>query len=130
MSIVNCYNSDGDADSCGGDDDDNADNNVCCKLLQDPTPLPYLQHSDNYTFDIKLEVALSCKCLTQFLEWLVNQFWDFNVPSITQGRTRTNSIVNHTLKKLCQGKQKVIHSYVQKTGAQFMGSGKGVIWWR
>ena len=67
MSVVNCYNSDGDADSCGDDnDDDDADNNVCCKLLQDPTPLPYLQHSDNYTFDIKLEVALSCKCLTQF----------------------------------------------------------------
>ena len=64
MSVVNCYNSDGNADSCG--DDDDADNNVCCELLQDPTPLPYLQHSDNYTFDIKLEVALSCKCLTQF----------------------------------------------------------------
>ncbi|KAK7091460.1 hypothetical protein V1264_009139 [Littorina saxatilis] len=27
---------------------------------QDPTPLPYLQHSDNFTFDIKLEVALNC----------------------------------------------------------------------
>ena len=66
MSVVNCYNSDAsDADSCGDDDDDNADNSVCCKLLQDPTPLPYLQHSDSYTFDIKLEVALSCKCLTQ-----------------------------------------------------------------
>ena len=66
MSVVNCYNSDAsDADSCGDDDDDNADNSVCCELLQDPTPLPYLQHSDSYTFDIKLEVALSCKCLTQ-----------------------------------------------------------------
>ena len=66
MSVVNCYNSDAsDADSCGDVDDDNADNSVCCELLQDPTPLPYLQHSDSYTFDIKLEVALSCKCLTQ-----------------------------------------------------------------
>ena len=34
MSVVNCYNSDGNADSCGDDDDDDADNNVCCKLLQ------------------------------------------------------------------------------------------------
>ncbi|XP_076457121.1 fumarylacetoacetase-like [Babylonia areolata] len=33
--------------------------------LQDPTPLPYLQHTDNYTFDIKLEVALNCEGLPQ-----------------------------------------------------------------
>lgn len=32
---------------------------------QDPTPLPYLQHSDNYTFDIKLDVALKCEGLPQ-----------------------------------------------------------------
>ena len=44
------------------DDDDDSDDNIHGKLLQDPTPLPYLQHSDNFTFDIKLEVALSCKC--------------------------------------------------------------------
>ena len=25
---------------------------------QDPTPFPYLQHNDNYTFDIDLEVAI------------------------------------------------------------------------
>ena len=36
MSVVNCYSSDGgDAVGCGDDDgDNNADNNVCCKLLQ------------------------------------------------------------------------------------------------
>ncbi|KAL8558749.1 hypothetical protein ACOMHN_043693 [Nucella lapillus] len=32
---------------------------------QDPTPLPYLQHGDNYTFDIKLDVALKCEGLPQ-----------------------------------------------------------------
>lgn len=26
--------------------------------LQDPQPLPYLQHTDKYNFDINLEVAL------------------------------------------------------------------------
>ena len=34
MSVVNCYSSDGDADSCDDDDNDDADNNVCGKLLQ------------------------------------------------------------------------------------------------
>lgn len=30
---------------------------------QDPKPLPYLAHEDNYNFDINLEVALKCKYL-------------------------------------------------------------------
>ncbi|XP_031559131.1 fumarylacetoacetase-like [Actinia tenebrosa] len=32
--------------------------------VQDPTPLPYLQHSDPYTFNINLEVALKCEGLS------------------------------------------------------------------
>ncbi|XP_041361314.1 fumarylacetoacetase-like [Gigantopelta aegis] len=32
---------------------------------QDPKPLPYLQHSDPYSFDIKLEVALNVDGLSQ-----------------------------------------------------------------
>jgi len=31
---------------------------VCANMEQDPKPLPYLQHEDNFNFDIKLEVAL------------------------------------------------------------------------
>jgi len=31
---------------------------VCANMEQDPKPLPYLQHEENYNFDIKLEVAL------------------------------------------------------------------------
>ncbi|KAJ7372879.1 hypothetical protein OS493_016806 [Desmophyllum pertusum] len=29
--------------------------------VQDPVPLPYLQHSDRYTFDVNLQVALHCE---------------------------------------------------------------------
>ncbi|BFZ21143.1 hypothetical protein BsWGS_24182 [Bradybaena similaris] len=32
---------------------------------QDPEPLPYLQHKDNYNFDIKLEVAIMADGLTK-----------------------------------------------------------------
>jgi len=28
---------------------------------QDPKPLPYLTHEDNYNFDINLEVAIKCE---------------------------------------------------------------------
>jgi fumarylacetoacetase len=28
---------------------------------QDPAPMPYLQHDDNYNYDIKLEVAIRRK---------------------------------------------------------------------
>lgn len=31
---------------------------ICDNVHQDPTPFPYLQHSDPYNFDINLEVAL------------------------------------------------------------------------
>ncbi|EDO43610.1 predicted protein [Nematostella vectensis] len=33
---------------------------VTANPVQIPEPLPYLQHSDPYTFDIKLQVALNC----------------------------------------------------------------------
>lgn len=33
----------------------------CALYLQDPTPLPYLQHSDPYSFDINLQVAIKGK---------------------------------------------------------------------
>lgn len=32
-------------------------------MQQDPTPLPYLQHSDAYNFDITLEAYLKSKHL-------------------------------------------------------------------
>ncbi|PVD32486.1 hypothetical protein C0Q70_07925 [Pomacea canaliculata] len=38
---------------------------IVANVQQDPTPLPYLQHSDNYNFDIKLEVAIKCEELQQ-----------------------------------------------------------------
>jgi len=31
---------------------------VVVKCLQDPCPLPYLQHNDAFNFDIKLDVKL------------------------------------------------------------------------
>ncbi|KAK7469945.1 hypothetical protein BaRGS_00036049 [Batillaria attramentaria] len=31
---------------------------IVANMQQDPTPLPYLQHKDNYNFNIKLDVAL------------------------------------------------------------------------
>ena len=33
----------------------------CLLSLQEPTPLPYLQHSDEYSFDINLQVAIQGK---------------------------------------------------------------------
>jgi len=38
--------------------------------IQDPTPLPYLQHSDAFNFDINLEVQLKGFC-----EWLLLFFF-------------------------------------------------------
>lgn len=34
---------------------------LCENVPQDPSPFPYLQHSDNYNFDINLEVSLKGK---------------------------------------------------------------------
>ncbi|KAG8191235.1 hypothetical protein JTE90_003248 [Oedothorax gibbosus] len=34
---------------------------VCENVAQDPSPFPYLQHSDNYNFDIQLEVSLKAE---------------------------------------------------------------------
>ncbi|KAK3751864.1 hypothetical protein QZH41_009675 [Actinostola sp. cb2023] len=58
--------------------------------VQDPTPLPYLQHSDPYTFDINLEVAINCEgvsspavlCKTNFK----NMYW-----------TQKQQLVHHTV---------------------------------
>ncbi len=51
--------------------------------MQDPTPLPYLRHSDKYNFDINLEVAIQpegsdvsstvCKSNFRHLYWTVKQ---------------------------------------------------------
>uniref|UniRef100_A0A8C9S057 Fumarylacetoacetase n=1 Tax=Scleropages formosus TaxID=113540 RepID=A0A8C9S057_SCLFO len=52
-------------------------------LLQDPEPLPYLRHSDTYTFDINLFVSLKgeamkepvtiCKSNFKYMYWTVKQ---------------------------------------------------------
>lgn len=58
--------------------------------VQEPTPLPYLQHTDPYTFDVNLEVSLNCEnikrpvtiCTTNFK----NMYW-----------TPKQQLVHHTV---------------------------------
>lgn len=56
---------------------------VCANMEQEPAPLPYLKHDDNYNFDIKLDVALKvdelpapvtiCRSNFKHLYWTMKQ---------------------------------------------------------
>jgi len=56
---------------------------VCANMQQDPEPLPYLKHEDNYNFDINLEVKLAADSLKEpallaksnfkFMYWTMKQ---------------------------------------------------------
>ena len=56
---------------------------IVSNMEQDPAPLPYLRHEDNYNFDINLEVALKgeglpapvtvCKSNFKYMYWTMKQ---------------------------------------------------------
>lgn len=56
---------------------------ICANMVQDPAPLPYLHHKDDYNFDIKLDVSLNAEGLSKparisqsnfkFMYWTMKQ---------------------------------------------------------
>lgn len=55
----------------------------CANVVQNPTPLPYLKHEDDYNFDINLEVEIDphsnnnsqniCKSNFKYMYWTMKQ---------------------------------------------------------
>ena len=52
---------------------------------QDPVPLPYLRHDDNYRFDINLRVDLKCKIYMSLLKLSNYKCRIFNYPDTFEG---------------------------------------------
>uniref|UniRef100_A0AAR2M362 Fumarylacetoacetase n=1 Tax=Pygocentrus nattereri TaxID=42514 RepID=A0AAR2M362_PYGNA len=46
---------------------------VEANAVQDPQPLPYLQHQDPYTFNINLFVSIKGMCLKRYMYWTMKQ---------------------------------------------------------